>query len=55
MAGKCGKVCYPTRAAAEFAMRKVPLTLGHMAPRAYRCGRCRAWHFTTAVRARRRS
>ncbi|HUY52123.1 MAG TPA: hypothetical protein VMV92_41545 [Streptosporangiaceae bacterium] len=48
---KCGKVCYPAKAAAERAMRRQPgWALGKVPTGVYRCGKCRAWHLTTQVR-----
>ena len=51
---KCGKLCFPTRGAAEAAMRSVPAKLGRVPTRAYRCGKCRAWHYTSGIKASRR-
>jgi len=53
---KCGKICFPTRPAAEAAMRSVPARgLSMRAPtRAYWCGKCKAWHYTSRFRFRQR-
>jgi hypothetical protein len=49
---RCGKICFPTRSAAETAMRSVPAKgVSMRAPtRAYWCGRCKAWHYTSRIR-----
>jgi len=46
--GKCGKLKFPRRDLAEAAMRKVPPTATGIVPtRAYWCGKCKAWHYTS--------
>jgi hypothetical protein len=45
---KCGKVRWPTKTAALKAARKIPPTpSGLVVVRAYRCGKCKAWHLTS--------
>lgn len=53
---KCGKLCFPTRTAAEAAMRHVPPrgVASKVPTRAYWCGRCKAWHFTSRLRVGQR-
>jgi hypothetical protein len=48
----CAKLCYPSRGAAEAAiaslLRRHPEIVYK---RAYRCGRCKAWHVTSTPRS----
>ena len=44
----CTKRRFLSKAAAIAAMRKVPVQRdGQMPMRAYRCGKCKAWHFSS--------
>jgi hypothetical protein len=51
---RCSKTRYATRAQAEQAISAMARTFQFVYKKAYRCGKCRAWHITSTPRVGRR-